>query len=639
MRPSQIRFPYEYDIAYRAKYGDARHYTGYNNPAPSPIHYALSDVKGQRIHQEYQLEKMRAERERKLAEIRDKALFQHKYPMYPGRREGYVPCNPISNGNRPFQTSQEGTPLIAHGSLATFPQHTLTGGVLKDYKYARFILDRRGKQLAQMNDPLYKPPQTAVLTVEEKQKLDLALMLKEVLTSLSDGSYTESTFIEARKLTSQLLTTLPMVEDEDEITELVKTIDNALEESETVNEPAANRQGLRQIQTEMDKKTAVLEKLSGLIYRVRRILVAYLERLQTGTMTLKDRQTLVRSIAKQIGLLQLADKTPKEIPVEELQRPAEAEQAAQAPPPPPPPGQPGPGGDGEEDLERDEYQIERLYANLNERYTHEDRLGGEYTFTPTQLRVLLRGIVNDTPPESIANVANIPRDYIAVALYELFFADPHFANNQIIQRYEYVPQVEEEYATLTEEYNAQREAAAQASAQGAEGTTLPEPVARAVAQAENEAPVGQPAAAATTAPPPPPPPTRQSSLAPARAQSVPAPAPERQPPPVASAASSGVAQRAAAETAQAAQAQAAAGPSYQFVHRIQAKDHSGTVRVLPVPANKTELRKATRAELEGLVQLLTNRGYDIGSRSDLQLRNEIMRRIPKQYEGIDIPEA
>jgi hypothetical protein len=611
MLPTQIRFPYEYDIAYRQVYGDARRYT-HGCPAPRPIHYAMSDMESQRKLQEYQLEKMIAERKRKLDEIRDKELFLHKYPFFPRAREGYVPSNPVSNGNRPFQTSQEGTPLIAHGSLATFPHHALRGGVLTDYKYARFILDRRGKQLAQMTDPLYTPPQPAVLTVEEKQRLDLALMLKEVLGSLSDGSYTESTFIEARKLTGQLITTLPLVESVEEIAEIIKAIDEAFEESGVVNNPSATRQGIRQIQTELDRNAAVLDKLSGLLVRVRRMLVAYVQRLGVGTMTLKARQTLVRSIAEQIGLFRLADKTPREIPEEQLDRPAQSDQA---PPPPPPPSD-------DEDEARDEYEIERLFANLNERLNWTTQTGEEVELSPTQQKVLLRGVVSQMNPDTIASVGSIRRDLVPALIVELLLLEPRLETNQIIQSYEFAPQMIEEYEFQLNEAQQQRADAAQASSIGAVGTTFPEPVAKAIAEAGEAAPTGSPGAAGAPAVPP-----RQQSTA--RTTSAPQLAPERAVPPVTSAPT--VARTAQPEVAR----QPAPAVSYRFERTVVGRDHSGNTRTVPVPATKAELRKATRAELEGLVQLATRSNYDFAGRSDLQLRNEIIRRFPTQF-GINI---
>jgi hypothetical protein len=612
---SQIRFPYQFEEAYRQKYGNERRYI-HPCPKPVPIEYAMSDLESQRRLQIYQLEKMAAERKKKLAEIRDKELFQHKYPMYPTPRQGYVPSNPISNGTRPFQTSQEGTPLIAHGSLATFP-HSLRGGVLTDYKYARFILDRRAKQTAQMNDPLYKEPSPAVLTVEEKAKLDLSLILREVLTALSDGSYTESTFLEARKLTGQLITTLPLIDDEDELTELVKAIDEATEESENTNDPSATRQGIRQLQTEFDRRTAVLEKLSDLMYRIRTILVAYLDGIRRGSMSLKDRQTLVKSIARQIGLLTLADKTPRVLQEAELQRPADSEQDL-PPPPPPPPGQAGVGGEGETDLANDERDVETLYANITDGVNYRDSLGNAARYSAQQLRVMLRGIVMDSPPETIANIANIPADYIAVPLYDIFFQNPNLQNNQIIMRYEHADQVYETYAEMLVAVQQQREAAADASAEGAEGTTLPEPVAKAIAEAETAVPVGQPAPAPTTAP------VGEPARQPIRRRRIiPQPSPERPVPPVPSAAP--VAERAEAE------APRVPAVSYRFTQMVRGRDHLGNMREVPVPISRTELKKATRPELEALAQLVTRPNYNIAGRSNTKLRNQIVQRYAEVH--------
>jgi hypothetical protein len=161
--------------------------------------------------QTYHEELRKAQHAYDLATIASRRHFD--YTTFRQPRPGRVITNPINNGQRPFQTSVEGTshPLQVYpGGLGTFVmnQHHLRGGVLSSIegqKYARNILDRRASQIRQMENPDLPPPEGKVLSTIEADKLEMYGLLHEVIDNVESGNYTDLVFGNIRRLTAILV--------------------------------------------------------------------------------------------------------------------------------------------------------------------------------------------------------------------------------------------------------------------------------------------------------------------------------------------------------------------------------------------------------------------------------------------------
>ena len=350
-----IRFPYQFEEAYSNKWGNKTKYYG-NGEAPTiHISYALADNDIRRKNQMFHNEQMVATRNQTLATIKSKADFQHKYPYYPTPAPCPLPNKNITSGSRaPLDSvSQPGFP--SSGSLSTFKQHEygsgLSGGVLKNYQYARHILDRRANQVRQRNDPAFIPA-TEPISREDQQKLDLSSLLGEVGDAITAGSYSDIVYNATRKLVGAFIRTIPLIDDPDDVAEIKRVIDNVLRKAEVSDAPGAHRAPIGVAQEELRpgmearrlRIRAVLEKLEN-------FLALYMEVFSRGTMTEADRITAAKSFAKRVGLFKFADFSTA-LGLEPVGEP-EGQQSAELPPDE---GQqpPDEGGDDEEEEEEEE---------------------------------------------------------------------------------------------------------------------------------------------------------------------------------------------------------------------------------------------------------------------------------------------
>ena len=354
-----IRFPYQFEEAYSKKYGNQTKYFG-NGVAPTiHISYALADNDIRRKNQMFHNEQMVATRNHTLATIKSKADFQRKYPYYPTPAPCPLPNKNITSGSRaPLDSvSQSGFP--SSGSLSTFKQHEygsgLSGGVLKNYEYARHILDRRANQIRQRADPAFIPA-TQPISREEQQKLDLSSLLGEVGDAITAGVFSDLVYSATRKLVGAFIRTIPLIDDEEDIAQIKRVIDNVLRKAEVSDAPGAHRAPIGVFQEELRpamearrlRIRAVLEKLEN-------FLALYMEVFRRGTMTEADRITAAKSFAKRVGLFKFADFST-ELGLEPVGEP-EGQQSAELPPDE---GQqpPDEGGDDEDEEEEEEEEEE-----------------------------------------------------------------------------------------------------------------------------------------------------------------------------------------------------------------------------------------------------------------------------------------
>lgn len=326
-----IRFPYEFDYYHSQKYGGKRSYYG-GAPATISISYATAVDDTQATAQKFHKEMMDAQHKWNVNRIKSVADYQHKYPAYPGKRQGATKISKSIAGFRPLQTSQEGTPLHTKGSLATFPG--LIGGVLKDYKYARKILDRRRDQVLATQDPAFQPS-APTLTPEDQAKLDLNALFREVIDAFITGTVTDVTYGAMRRLVASLINTIPFIEDEDDLRNIYQTIVNTAEEARALAEPGEMRRGVQVAREQLRDNQARHNRALAVMERIGEFLRKYMDYIEKGTRSLKDRQTASKSFAKSSGLLGFADFKAIQQGVAEAE-PEEEEGA---------PG-PGPGGDG-----------------------------------------------------------------------------------------------------------------------------------------------------------------------------------------------------------------------------------------------------------------------------------------------------
>lgn len=337
-----IRFPAEFEYYNQQKYGGKTSY--FSAPPPTlSISYNQSENDLQREAQQYHREMSDSQHKWNRNRIQSVADFQHKYPAFPGHRQGAVKANPHMAGLRPLPTSQEGAPLHATGSLATFPQHQLLGGVLKDYKYARRILDRRRDQTLASTDPAFQPT-PATLTTEDQMKLDLNSLFREVIDAFTTGTVTDLTYGALRRLVASLINTVPIIEDEGDLTTIEKTIEGAIADAIVIAEPARSRRGISVLADEQSGRRARHNRALEVLKKIKDFLEGYMKFIRGGTRSLKERQTSSKSIAKSVGLLGFADfKESQQQLAPPAQPPVVPPVGPPAPPPPPPPPAQGQG--------------------------------------------------------------------------------------------------------------------------------------------------------------------------------------------------------------------------------------------------------------------------------------------------------
>ncbi|NBV77886.1 hypothetical protein EBR66_07005, partial [bacterium] len=261
-----IRFPYEFDDAYAKKYGTRRELYPSYLPPTIQITYPMSDNSFRATQQKYHAEKMAAERKKVMETIISKDSFQHQYPCFPSARPPHIPNKHIISGVRPSLDSVSQPSFGNFGNLATFGG--LSGGVLTNYKYARFVLNRRANDVRRNANPEFTPP-TEVITPQEQLKLDFSSLLGEVGDAITAGSFGDSVYGATRKLVAAFIRTMPLIDDADDVVEIKRTVDNIIESADVADDPEENRNTQGAIRGALDRQkvarrariTSVLEKI------------------------------------------------------------------------------------------------------------------------------------------------------------------------------------------------------------------------------------------------------------------------------------------------------------------------------------------------------------------------------------------
>ena len=86
----QIRFPYQFEEAYGAKYGGKTAFYPCHRPTITSS-YGEADDELARTSQKYHKELMDANRSHILSTIKSKADFKKKYPVYPTKAPNPLP--------------------------------------------------------------------------------------------------------------------------------------------------------------------------------------------------------------------------------------------------------------------------------------------------------------------------------------------------------------------------------------------------------------------------------------------------------------------------------------------------------------------------------------------------------------------
>jgi len=305
-----IRFPYEFEEYYGQKYGGRTSYYPSHMPPTIQISYALSDNEIARKGQQFHMEKMAAERKKVIETIKSKAGFKMKYPCYPAPRANALPHKNITSGTRPFLTAVSQPSFGNVGRLSTFAQHDeLSGGVLKNYAYARQILDRRAKNIREQEDPAFQPP-SQVLTGDEQMKLDFSSLLNEVVDAITAGSFSDMVYNATRKLVGAFIRVVPKLDDVDDIADITRAIENALQSADALTKPGDRRDGVAVIRDEVNRaEVKRRDRIANVLGKMELFLDEYADRVKRGTMSEKDRIALAKTLAKKVGLFSFADFT------------------------------------------------------------------------------------------------------------------------------------------------------------------------------------------------------------------------------------------------------------------------------------------------------------------------------------------
>ena len=305
----QIRFPHQFEEAYAAKYGGARSLYPSFLPPSVQFSYPLAEDEVRRKNQLYHAELMAANRKQVEDTIRSKAGFQHKYPCYPTRPANPLPHKHIISGSRASLDSISQPSFGYVGSLSTFPSHSLTGGVLRDYGHARKILDRRANQVRQQEDPMFIP-QGEVITREDQLKLDFSSLLNEVGDAIASGSFSDLVYSALRRLTGAFIRTMPLIEDPDDVAEIKRTVDNILRNAEVSDRPAQHRAPIGVAHESLDPvMNARRARITAVLEKVEEFLSLYMAVFERGTTTEKERALASKAFAKKVGLFSFADFT------------------------------------------------------------------------------------------------------------------------------------------------------------------------------------------------------------------------------------------------------------------------------------------------------------------------------------------
>jgi hypothetical protein len=302
-----IRFPYEFDDAYAKKYGGRRAMYPSYLPPTIQITYPMSDNEFRATQQRYHAELMAAERQKVVNTIISKDNFQHRYPCFPTVIPNRLPNKHIISGIRPSLDAVSQPSFGNVGNLATFGG--LTGGVLKNREYAKFILNRRANDVRRNADPAFAPP-AEVITAQEQLKLDFSSLLGEVGDAISAGAYGDTVYGATRKLVGAFIRTMPLIEDPEDVAEIKRTVDNILKSAEVADDPEENRNTQGAIREALDKqKTARRARITSVLEKLERFLDEYMNVFRQRTLTERERIMASKSIAKSVGLFSFADFT------------------------------------------------------------------------------------------------------------------------------------------------------------------------------------------------------------------------------------------------------------------------------------------------------------------------------------------
>ena len=333
---AQVRFPSQFD----SLYGNRRDaYTG-GTPRPDSITYPQYTPA-----QQYHNEKMAAERKYILATMAGRPIFERQ--TFREQRPGYVKTNPINNGAQPFfQNSGIMMPLPCYpGQLGSIHRHHaiqhkhLSGGVMTTMagqQHARSILDRRAKQITQMENPDV-PAEPEILTGEEAQKIELSGLLQQIFDGVITGNFTDILYQELRRCVVLLLRTIPLIDDADALNEIRIGFQDAFNEADGAASATEHHSSLARPQRVLDVKAGYIARLLGMLYE-------YMNGIVSGNsadLSMRDRITLSRSVAKSVGLGSLTKGIAssgllrRDAPAEEEEEEEEGGLSSSLPPPRP----------------------------------------------------------------------------------------------------------------------------------------------------------------------------------------------------------------------------------------------------------------------------------------------------------------
>jgi hypothetical protein len=169
----------------------------------------------QRKSQLYHKELMEANRNSVLSAIALKHRLQHTYPNYPTPAPVHLPNKNITSGSHLFFATKSEKPFETTGSLATFPQHHYSGGVLKNYKYARYILDRRAQQMAErVGEQPTVAPRAEIISPDDQSLLDMTTNITQIIDDISVSDFNEQNI---RRAVASLVKGLPAIDDPNDL--------------------------------------------------------------------------------------------------------------------------------------------------------------------------------------------------------------------------------------------------------------------------------------------------------------------------------------------------------------------------------------------------------------------------------------
>lgn len=142
-----------------------------------------------------------------------------------------LPDNSSGSKIRPFQCSKDesGRPTPMEIVLANQMKSSLTGGVLKDFRYARKILGQRASDVSNIDlesqglPPVASP--IATLSEADSRTLELNSVLQAIASQINSGRVSDLTLNELRNLPRLLIAVLPSMTPPEAV-ELMRFIDD-----------------------------------------------------------------------------------------------------------------------------------------------------------------------------------------------------------------------------------------------------------------------------------------------------------------------------------------------------------------------------------------------------------------------------